>query len=192
MIGITGKHSSITRSFMSLRSDEQVAYGHTDDLPLDCDEYLLCGGVLYGKSASEITDSESSETFLVNYLHVVRFCDAVFEINHNAKVCIIGSESGINGSYDTAYAGTKAALHLYVKTKRLMHPGQHIVCVSPTIIEDAGMTQRRKDLDNAMRRGKERRIGRWLNSAEVARIADFALSEPALCNTIIRATGGNY
>lgn len=191
-VGITGKRSTIAQAFVALNDSFDITYGTAESLPLNLDHYLLCAGVLVGKSAQEITDEEATETLKVNYLNVIRFCDRLFAQNKDAKVCIIGSESGYRGSFDQVYAGSKAALHLYVETKKLAHEGQHLVAVSPAVIEDSGMTQRRKDLQVALERGKARRLGRWLKAEEVARVAHFALRESAVCNTVIRLTGGNW
>jgi NAD(P)-dependent dehydrogenase (short-subunit alcohol dehydrogenase family) len=193
MIGITGKRSTITQEFLKLIDDNsRVVFGSIEDLPLDLEQYLLCAGVLIGKTAGEIEDDEAIEMFRVNFLGVARFCDKLFEVNSKARVCVIGSQSGYGGSHDIVYAGTKASLHLYVETKKLQYQTQHLVCVAPTIIEDSGMTKRRSDLDETLRRGKKRRLGRWLQSKEIARLAHFVLHEDALCNTVVRATGGNY
>lgn len=191
-VGITGRRSTITQAFVAGLEDADIVYGTTKDLPHDLDEYFLCAGVLVGKNATDITEEEAWETLRVNYFDVVRFCDAVFAVNKNARICVMGSESGFKGSYDTIYGGSKAALHLYVESKKLEHPGQHLVCVAPTVIEDSGMTQRRSDLDKALERGRARRLGRWLTATEVARVARFALNEPATCNTVLRLTGGNW
>lgn len=191
MIGITGRRSTITREFVDICND-QVRYGTVLDLPLDLDKYLLCHGVLYGESPIEMDRDKVQETWMANYASIIRFCDMLFDCNPSAKMCVIGSESGYKGSYDMAYAGSKAALHMYVENKRLLHPKQHLVCVAPTIIENSGMTKRRDDLGDVVLRGLNRRMGRWLNAAEVARVCNFALNEPSLSNTVIRMTGGNY
>lgn len=191
MLGITGYHSSIPVAYLKLDYPKlEFIAERIENLPFDCDEYLLCGGVLYGKSITEIDDGELSETFMVNYSSIAKFCDTLFDVNTRAKVCVIGSESGVKGSYDMAYAGAKAALHLYVETKKLITPIQNLVCVSPTIIEDSGMTQRRDDLREVLKRGRCRRMGRWIKAKEVARIAHFALHEVALANTVIHVNGG--
>lgn len=193
MLGITGCSSKIAQAFLGLeRNGLNFKSARLEHLPLDCDEYLICSGVLHGLSITAIEDAAIDETFRVNYTDVARFCDALFGVNPFARVCIIGSESGVNGSYDMAYAGAKAALHLYVESKRLRTKQQHLVCVSPTIIEDAGMTTRRRDKADVAVRGKNRRLERWVESEEVARVARFALNEPTLSNTIIHMTGGNW
>ncbi len=192
-LGLTGESSTIAKCF--LRASDPYAVvtrRNARNLPLHCGKYLLCAGVLHGEQINDLSDEQLEETIRVNFTDVVRFCDRLFAVNDHARVCVIGSYSGIAGSYDMAYAGAKAALHLYVETKRLRAPGQHLVAIAPTIIEDSGMTQRRTDLQTTLDRGKDRRLGRWLQAAEVARIAHFALKEDALCNTVVRANGGNW
>jgi len=191
MIGITGKRSAITQEFLKLIKEEPV-FGSTETLPTDLDTYLLCSGVLVGKRLTDMTDAEVAETFKVNFTDIARFCDRVFETNPQTRICVIGSYSGYKGSYDMAYAGSKAALHLYVETKRLLEPEQHLVCIAPTIIEDAGMTLRRSDLKDVEEQGKSRRMKRWPQAAEIARIAHTALQEPTLANTVIKLTGGTW
>lgn len=191
--GVTGFTSTIAQHVMdslplhsSLHCVRDVA-----DMPTDCDRYILCAGVLHGQKVSEMDTFRVLETLAVNYVDVVVFLERLFENNTAARVCVIGSMSGINGSYDTVYAGSKAALHLYVKTKKLQKM-QHLVCVAPTIIADSGMTTRRKDYDDVIARGKERRLGRWLTADEVARTVMFAIENDAMCNTVVELTGGNW
>ncbi len=192
-LGLTGASSTIAKAFTALTPYEAtVAVRDPRELPVSCDDYLLCAGMLCGKPIGEMAAHDISETIRVNFSNVAAFCDELFEQNDTARVCVIGSASGINGSYDMAYAGAKAALHLYVETKRLRTAQQHLVCVAPAIIEDSGMTQRRTDLQPTLERGAKRRLGRWLHAEEIARIANFALNEPALCNTVINAQGGNW
>ncbi len=192
-LGLTGHSSTVSAAFLEQNTYEAtVSCRDPRELPISCDDYLLCAGVLYGKRINEISACKLSETMRVNFSDVAAFCDDVFEQNDRARVCVIGSASGVKGSYDMAYAGAKAALHLYVKTKRLRTAQQQLVCVAPTIIEDSGMTQRRMDLRSTLKIGERRRLGRWLHAEEIARIANFALNEPALCNTVIDAQGGNW
>lgn len=194
MIGTIGASSEIAKAF-SLLTGETLRNFNRDytcgRMPLDMPRYLVCAGKLYGKALHEMEEIELATTLMANFGFVSKFLDRLFLENKRARVVVIGSESGFSGSYDMAYAGAKAALHLYVEKKKLSK-FQHLVCVAPTIIADAGMTNARKDYAETMARGEARRLGRWLNSAEVARIAKFALDEDALCNTVIRATGGNY
>lgn len=197
--GITGASSTIAKRFIELPAmdgieprDEVIqSFRSYSDLPLDLDRYLLCAGVLYGQKVAEMPTMGVLNTLAVNYVDVVVFLERLFENNKTAHVCVIGSMSGIAGSYDTMYAGSKAALHLYVQTKRLQKE-QHLVCVAPTIIEDSGMTTRREDYAEVIERGKARRLGRWLTADEVARTAMFAIENDAMCNSVVELSGGNW
>jgi NAD(P)-dependent dehydrogenase (short-subunit alcohol dehydrogenase family) len=90
-----------------------------------------------------------------------------------------------------AYAGAKAALHLYVERKQLSSADQQLVAIAPTVIWDSGMTQRRPDLRELAARGEATRLGRWLKAREVAEQARQVLcgASPFLSNTIIRMRG---
>lgn len=188
MIGIAGHNTTIAQEFMSLRPNDQYVRDRLQDLPLDLGRYLICVGFLAGRSLTEINAEDAWRTWATNYLEPARFCDRVFAVNPQARVCVIGSESGYNGSYDMAYAGAKAALHLYVETKKLTGPKQQLVAISPTIIRNAGMTQRRADLGQLEARAARTRHGRWLEAREVAQLANSLLNGTTsfLSNAVIR------
>jgi NAD(P)-dependent dehydrogenase (short-subunit alcohol dehydrogenase family) len=194
IIGVAGATSRIARAFINNHCTGEDVIERRDamDLPAGCDQYLICSGLLYGKNTRDMKSIEAAQTFEVNFFNIAKFCDSIFNANQQARVCIIGSESGEKGSYDMAYAGAKSAVHLYVKQKRLVYREQHLVCVSPWIISDAKMTTERKDFGQLLAKGTRRRIGRWLTSTEVARVAHFALNEPGLCNEVISMKGGNW
>lgn len=195
ILGVTGESSVIAQKYVEMYADEGVdviTRRHPRDLPVGCDEYLICSGVLHGKEMCELREEQISETFAVNFSDIASACDIIIRNNQEARICIIGSYSGEKGSYDMAYAGAKAAMHMYIRNKRLVHPKQTLVGVAPWMVQDAKMTTRRRDFGQVLERGKRRRIGRWATSREVARIAHFALNEPLMCNTVIEAKGGNW
>lgn len=189
-LGIYGAASSIARAILPLLPAGEEVTSEPGD-PFHA-RFLFCSGYLPGKTLTDLPAEEISRAFHENFASIAATCDVIFEHNSEARVCIIGSQSGIAGSHDMAYAGAKAAMHLYIKTKRLQHPGQQIVGIAPTIIWDSGMTQRRPDLDALAARGKARRAGRWLSAAEVAAAAHFLLYVDLgyVSNTILRMTGG--
>ena len=188
-VGIAGHGSAIAREFMKLLPRaERAVCERLADMPSDLDHYLVCAGHLEGWSLMQISDASAQRTWLANFIEPARFCDRALLTNPKARICVIGSESGFLGSYDMAYAGAKAALHLYVETKRLTSPHQQLVCIAPTIISDAGMTQRRDDVGKLGARAAHTRHGRWLEAREVAELAHHALfaATPFLSNTVIR------
>jgi len=189
-IGVTGRRSTITAQLQKLYDGDEFIYGTAESLPIDLDYYIFVAGVLHGKNLIEITEEEAIESFKVNFFDVVRSCEKILASNNNAKICVLGSYSAIKGSYDMTYAGAKSALHLYVESKKMSCPTQHLVCVAPTIIYDSGMTQRREDLDMIDSRATETHLGRWLTSEEIARSIKYLLEEPSLCNTVLPIHGG--
>lgn len=195
MLGITGYRSAISKALIELLPEgEDVEHAAPDFLPLTCDRYFLASGYLAGRSLETISDKDTVETWRANFYDIARLCDKIIARNARARICVIGSESGISGSFDGAYAGAKAALHQYVENKRLEHPGQQLVAIAPTIIWDSGMTQRRPDLDRVAERGRARRLGRWLAASEVAALAHFLLyvDRGYVTNTVVRIHGGNW
>lgn len=196
-VGVAGAQSTIAREFCKLLPagvlpwcDRLVEF---DAVTMGTvDRFLVCTGFLAGKSLSDITAEEACLTWRRNFIDPARFCDRLFAANPRARVCLIGSESGFAGSFDMAYAGAKAALHLYVQTKRLNHPEQQLVAIAPTIIFDSAMSQQRKDLSALEARARATRHGRWLTPAEVAAQAFQALfiASPFLSNTIVRMGPG--
>ena len=173
------------------RVPETFRAAQMDEPPLDAERYLFTAGVLIGKPVNKMTNAERVSMLDINFASVVSACETILDANDRARICIIGSESGYRGSYDKIYAGSKAALHAYVETRAV---GQHqqLVGISPGIIEDCGMTERRTDRDALDKRRAAHPKGRFLKAEEVARVAVFALydSSEYLCNTVIRLHGG--
>jgi NAD(P)-dependent dehydrogenase (short-subunit alcohol dehydrogenase family) len=158
----------------------------------DCDRYLFAGAVLHGVAITS-NPRFAAETFEANFTATVRAIETILDENREARVCVIGSESGFSGSYDMAYAGSKAALHLYVEQRRIKER-QQLVCISPSIIEDAGMTIRRRDAETLRLRRNGHPKQRFLKAAEVARMAHFLLyvDEGYTTGVTIRINGGEH
>jgi NAD(P)-dependent dehydrogenase (short-subunit alcohol dehydrogenase family) len=191
-VGVAGATSTIAAEFCKLLPPTVEPYcDRLIEMPDDLDRYLICTGFLSGKHVSCISNEEAETTFRRNFLEPARFCERVFLRNPQARICLIGSESGFRGSFDMAYAGAKAALHLYVETRQLAHPEQQLVCLSPTIIADSRMTEARSDHQAVEARARATRHGRWIKAREVAAQAYQALfiASPFLSNTVIRMRG---
>jgi NAD(P)-dependent dehydrogenase (short-subunit alcohol dehydrogenase family) len=193
MLAVTGRRSAIVEALLPLLpEDEAVGYFSAHQVTTRADRYLFCAGVLVGKRIGDQSWPETAETFRVNFDLVARACEAIFASNGRARVCVIGSESGISGSYDAAYGASKAALHHYVETKRLNAPGQQLVAIAPSIIADAGMTTRRSDLEQLEARRRAHPKKRFLRAVEVARLVHHVLyvDEGYLSGVVIRMNGG--
>lgn len=197
MLAMTGWNSQIAVELRKIAHEKPTDFRNmrSDPEPGPDDHgwrYLFCGGVLIGKPANEQTDAEIADSITVNFAEIAMACDEIINRDVSARICIVGSESGISGSYDPIYGGSKAAIHHYVETKKLKHPGQQLVAVAPTIIENAGMTERRTDVAALAKRAAEHPKKRFLQALEVAQVIKFLLYECPnyLTGTVIRIHGG--
>jgi NAD(P)-dependent dehydrogenase (short-subunit alcohol dehydrogenase family) len=208
-LAVTGARTSIVQGLLALVPDEPVVTigRHPDDtvhldlagefdvttLPIDVDRYVLAAGVLYPKPLWEQDFDETTRSLAVNLTSVVRICEHVLTNNPRARIAIVSSESS-RGSYDTSYFLSKVALDAYVEKRRLSAPDQQLVAVSPTIVMDSGMTQRRDDLDAVAARARKTPKGRFLRAEEVSRVLHYVLyeDEGTLTNTVIHLNGGVF
>ena len=204
MIVITGWRSKIAEEFRDLHTPVELTVKYLSgrrkfmkhgkplepDFPTNASHYLFCQGLLRPRRMQDQTEAERTEGFEVNLDSIQRACNAVLAVNDTARICIIGSESAYNGSFDDVYAVSKMLLHSYVERKPLK-PGQQIVAISPGIIEDAGMTIRRTDQEMLAARRAAHPMGRFLQAREVAHLAHHLLyHQPYIRNTVIRMNGG--
>ena len=192
MLAVTGIRSRIVEELRKLLpADEEVVSMYDRVWPPAAERYLLCAGLLRPKSLIEQEADEVAESVRVNCIEPMLLCDEVLRYIPNARICVIGSESGFTWSHDGAYAAAKAALHKYVETKKLK-PDQQLICVAPSIIGDSRMTEARKDTDNLEQRRLANPKQRFLKSVEIARLVHFLLyvDEGYTTGTVIRVNGG--
>lgn len=192
-LAVTGRDSTIVQRLALLLDNAEDAIVEMKDnevVPI-VSRYLLCAGVIRPKQLKNQSNDEIEETLAVNLIRPMFLCDAIFEMNDHARVCVIGSESGYTWSFDGAYAAAKSALHRYVETKKLL-PTQQLICIAPSIIEDSGMTRARTDYENLERRRQSHPKKRFLTAVEVARLVHFVLyqDEGYLSGQVIRMNGG--
>ncbi len=208
-LAVTGGRTSIVQGLLALVPEEDVVtIGRQDDdtirldlaaefdataVPVDVERYVLASGLLFPKTLAEQDFEETARSLAVNLTSVVRIVEHLLTNNPRARIAIVSSESS-RGSYDTTYFLAKVALDAYVEGRRLRAPGQQLVAVSPTIIMDSGMTQRRHDLDSVAERARRTPKGRLLRSDEVSRLLHYVLyvDEGTLTNTVIHLNCGEF
>jgi short-subunit dehydrogenase len=161
---------------------------------LDGDYYVFANGLLYSKRINEQSTSEILNSLSVNLISIVRLSDYILDNNPQAKIIILGSESGKKGSYDTTYFLAKAALKKYVEERHLSFKQQQIIMISPSVIEDAGMTLRRSDKVNLEQNKIRHPKGRFLQSKEVADFINHIIVSKCdyISNCEIEMNGGKY
>lgn len=167
MIAATGLRTTIVQELARLTGEEIVRAA----LPLpETNKFVFAAGHLTGKAAAEQSDAEIALAFKVNVCDVISLCEAAL-FRPDARVVVIGSMSGICGSFDEVYAASKAALHHYA-AHRKAGPSQLLCCISPPIISDSAMTKRRHDYPGVL----DKR--RTVTAEQVAKIAAaFLLGE---------------
>jgi NAD(P)-dependent dehydrogenase (short-subunit alcohol dehydrogenase family) len=194
MIAIRGAGSAIAQQLIAMLPEGELAEAipRGGSMPVNIERYFFCVGLLRSKMMVDQTEDEIAESMMANYSQVVFECDKILSANACARICVMGSESGYSGSFDGAYALAKEKLHRYVETKRLQYPGQQLVCVAPSIINDAGMTLRRLDTESLERRRWAHPKKRYLQAMEVARMVHHLLyvDRGYTTGTVIRMHGG--
>jgi NADP-dependent 3-hydroxy acid dehydrogenase YdfG len=145
VIAVTGRRTTIVEELGVYEPIERIEDGY---LP-STDKFVLAAGVLVGKKIADMSTLEAYDTVFVNLISTMRTCERILSLVPNARICIIGSCSGIKGSYDQLYGASKAGIHYYVKTRKVLDT-QQLIAVSPCIISDSGMTRRRSDYDDVI------------------------------------------
>ena len=188
MLAVTGLTTTVVQEYLKLRPEEVVriearpSLAHpTPELKVPhVERYILAAGILHQADLLNQTEKEIVDSLCVNFVNVIRICELILITAPKARICVIGSESGVKWSFDDIYAGSKAAVHRYVETRKVGFT-QQLVCVSPPIIRDAGMTIRRKDYPDVL---KKRRTVTAKYVAET--ISSLFSKEIDLNNTVVR------
>lgn len=193
MLYINGNGSRIADEIRDmLDPDEGSMPLPTSRIPVSTgSRYLFCAGVLAGERIDEISAVGLADTWETNFALPAAAIETILKTDPLARIVVIGSESAITGSYDAAYAGAKAAMHRYVESRRV-GPYQQLVCVSPSIIGDAGMTTRREDTETLEARRLAHPKQRFCTAREVASLVKYLLYEDAtyITGVTIRINGG--
>jgi len=145
------------------------------------ERYLFAQGYL--EQGSDLSVGNPLEHFRANCSDVIKRCGYAFSMNPKARIVVIGSMSGINGSFNPYYAAAKAGLHHYVKTG-WKPPGGVLNCIAPTIISDSEMTKARYDYPDVLK------TRQTVTCDTVARMIHFLLyADHGLNGTTIELAG---
>lgn len=130
----------------------------------------------------------------INLLSVVKICEIALQHNKKVKIIILGSESGIKGSFDVVYSLSKAAIHKYVEERKIKYPEQQLICLAPSTIIDSHMTIKRKDKRNVQKSIINNPKKRGILSKEISNLiyALFYEQTNYITNTVIRIDGGKF
>ncbi len=203
---LTGGNSAIVKALIPLLDCEYLALsrefcdmGSVADVDaakpiiLRNNRIVIAHGNLSNKYFLERDEHSLLESIKVNLLSVVRLCEIALTDNCYARIVVIGSESAKGGSYDVAYWLSKAALHAYVRERRLCSPYQQLVCIAPSLILGTGMTDR-KSQDEIEKSISQNPKQRGIMAAEVAELIRFLLftEKGYITNTVVEMNGGKF
>lgn len=163
-----------------LHSDEEIALcigaGFLQNRPIECQAYR-----------------DIQKSFMVNCTSIVLLCEYMLQRCNRVRLVVLGSESGEKGSYDTTYFLAKAALAAYVRERRVAK-FQSINMISPSTVEDGGMTLRRNDKGRLAKKQREQPQNRFVRMEEIAATVLFLVSDfgKSICNEEVRVNGGKF
>ncbi len=159
-----------------------------------CDKIFLFHSILSNKKHLLKNDYEIQQQLNINLLSKVKICEISLKYNPKARIVIVGSESGLKGSYDIVYALSKSSINKYVEERQILKKEQQLICVAPSTIIDGNMTLKRKDKHNVRKSIKNNPKKRGLFSKEVSKlIYDISFNNTDyLTNTVININGGKF
>jgi hypothetical protein len=205
---IIGKNSNIAKKFIkkisksSLLAPDKKNWNMLDsDFKksqikeiINSDKILLLQSTISSKDFLKRHHQDIVDQFTINFLSVVKICEIALNNNKNVRIIILGSESGVKGSFDIIYGLMKSAIHKYVEERRIKFPKQQLVCVAPSTIIDANMTLNRKDKHNVKSSILKNPKKRGLKSSEIANLLYdiFYKHTDYISNTVIRVDGGKF
>ena len=159
-----------------------------------CNKIYILHSILSNKKHLSKDHKEIYEQSNINLLSVVNICEIALSNNKNVQIFILGSESGVKGSYDIIYALTKSSIHKYVEERKIFYKNQQLVCIAPSTIIDGNMTINRKDKNNVKKSIYNNPKKRGLYSKEISKlIYDLSFKNSRyLSNTVIHINGGKF
>lgn len=158
------------------------------------DSYIFNIGFLQAKNILDQSTDEIYSSLAINAIFIIKCCEYILKTNSQARIFIIGSESGRKGSFDTTYFLSKSMLRSYVRQRNLNSPEQQLLLISPSTIEDSRMTEERDDRERLNHYRAQHPKKRFLSSNELAGYISELIKNPStyLCNTEIEINGGKF
>lgn len=206
---IIGKNSKIAKEFIKKLSKSTAIFNPSKtewdmaDLSFNpsiinyikkMDKILLLQSVISSIPILNRKNSDILNQISINLLSIIKVCEIALQSNKSVKIIILGSESGIKGSFDIIYALTKSAIHKYVEERKIEFPRQQLLCIAPSTIIDSNMTAKRKDNYNVIKSIKKNPKKRGLHSKEISNLIYSLFFEQTdyLTNTVIKLDGGKF
>ena len=159
-----------------------------------CDKIYLFHSILSNKKHLSKNYKEIHNQLSINLLSTINICEIALSNNKNVQIFILGSESGLKGSYDIIYSLTKSSIHKYVEERKIFYKNQQLVCIAPSTIIDGKMTITRKDKSKVRKSINNNPKKRGLYSKEISKLLyDLSFNNTKyLSNTVIHVNGGKF
>ena len=158
------------------------------------DKIVILHSKLSSKSHLKKSLKDITNQICINLTSIIRICEIALSTNPKARIIILGSESGLKGSYDIIYALTKSSIHKYVEERKIKYKDQQLLCLAPSTISDGKMTLKRKDKKNVKKSININPKKRGINSKEISIFIYKLLFEITdyVSNTTIHINGGKF
>lgn len=164
------------------------------DLIKKCDRIFLCHSILSNKKHLSKSEVQIHKQLNINLLSKIKICEISLKYNPKARIFIVGSESGLKGSYDIVYGLSKSSINKYVEERKIFKKDQQLVCIAPSTIIDGKMTLKRKDIKNVRKSVKNNPKKRGIYSVEISKLLyDLSFNNTDyITNTVINVNGGKF
>ncbi len=146
------------------------------------DFIFLNHGILLGKKALDLNESQVNEYMMVNCFSKVAILEALTNYK-NSNIVVTSSISSKEGSYDSLYAATKAGVDSFrIRSGKVYDSSVRVNFISPGVIKDALMTTIRKDKNNVISISRSTPTQELTTSKEVAKLVSYLLLTPGNIN----------
>ena len=160
----------------------------------EVDKILLLQSIISSKDFLKRKQKNFINQINVNLISIIKICEIALRYNKKEKIIILGSESGVKGSFDIIYGLTKTAIHKYVEEKRIKYPDQQLLCIAPSTVTDTKMTLRRKDKKNVLKSINQNPKKRGIKAYEISNLIYniFYKTTDYITNVVIKVDGGKF
>ena len=206
---VTGGSSKIGKEFVKLlpkniiiKKPNKIEWDLSKDkfnrkqvnLIKNSDKIVILHSKLSSKSHLKKSLKDITNQICLNLTSIIRICEIALNSNPKARIIILGSESGLKGSFDIIYALTKSSIHKYVEERKIKYKDQQLLCLAPSTISDGKMTLKRKDKKNIKKSININPKKRGIKSKEISIFIYKLLFEITdyVSNTTIHINGGKF
>lgn len=135
------KNKGLRQIKLNVQNDHEIKLFLQNIKNQKFDSVIFCTGFIYGKKFSDYTLNEAKNIFDINFFSILNLF-SLLKKNFKKDACIIfiSSISSEQGSYDSFYAASKAALNMMIKNiAKELAKKLRIIAVSPSLIKNTKM-----------------------------------------------------